>query len=80
MSFEQLGLSAELLRATNEQGYRQATPVQQQTIPLILERPGYPGRRPDRHRQNGLVCTLPLLQHLQVSAFRAGKRRRVRAY
>jgi ATP-dependent RNA helicase RhlE len=37
MLFEQLGLSAELLRAIHEQGYCQATPIQQQAIPLILE-------------------------------------------
>ncbi|HEY5700615.1 MAG TPA: DEAD/DEAH box helicase, partial [Gammaproteobacteria bacterium] len=37
MLFSQLGLSAELLRAVDAQGYQQATPVQQQAIPLILE-------------------------------------------
>jgi ATP-dependent RNA helicase RhlE len=36
MSFEQLGLSAELLRAVSDQGYREATPIQQQAIPPIL--------------------------------------------
>lgn len=37
MSFENLGLSADLLRAVREQGYTQATPVQAQAIPAILE-------------------------------------------
>ena len=37
MSFENLGLSADLLRAIREQGYTQATPVQQQAIPAIIE-------------------------------------------
>ena len=37
MLFENLGLSAELLRAINEQGYGEPTPIQQQAIPLILE-------------------------------------------
>ncbi len=37
MLFSELGLSAELLRATDKQGYKEATPVQQQAIPLILE-------------------------------------------
>ena len=37
MLFNQLGLSAELLRAVEEKGYRQATPIQQQAIPHILE-------------------------------------------
>ena len=37
MLFNQLGLTAELLRAVDEQGYQEATPIQQQAIPLILE-------------------------------------------
>ena len=37
MLFNQLGLSAELLRAVDEQGYKTATPIQRQAIPLILE-------------------------------------------
>ena len=37
MLFNQLGLSAELLRAVDSQGYKEATPIQQQAIPLILE-------------------------------------------
>ena len=36
MSFHQLGLSAELLRAVEEKGYQQATPIQLQAIPHIL--------------------------------------------
>jgi ATP-dependent RNA helicase RhlE len=76
MSFEQLGLSAELLRATNEQGYRQATPVQQQTIPLILN-----GRDVLAGAQTGTGKTagfaLPLLQKLQKSRS-GGQHRRVR--
>ena len=35
-SFEQLGLSAELLRAVSTQGYTKPTPVQEQAIPIIL--------------------------------------------
>jgi len=76
MSFEQLGLSAELLRATNEQGYRQATPVQQQSIPLILN-----GRDVLAGAQTGTGKTagfaLPLLQKLQKSRS-SGQHRRVR--
>jgi len=37
MSFDQLNLSAPLLQAVSEQGYTQATPVQEQSIPVILE-------------------------------------------
>lgn len=36
MSFESLGLSADLLRAVHEHGYTQATPIQSRAIPVIL--------------------------------------------
>ncbi|HAD09771.1 MAG TPA: ATP-dependent RNA helicase RhlE, partial [Porticoccaceae bacterium] len=36
MSFESLGLRAELLRAVSEQGYSTPTPIQQQAIPVVL--------------------------------------------
>ncbi len=66
MSFNKLGLSAELLRAIDEQDYRQATPIQQQAIPLILE-----SRDVLAVAQTGTgktaAFTLPLLQRLQVS-------------
>lgn len=75
MSFNQLGLTAELLRAVDEQGYKQATPIQQQAIPLILE-----GRDLLAGAQTGTGKTagfaLPLLQRLQQGT---QNRRRVRA-
>ena len=37
MRFSELGLSAEILRAVNEQGYETATPIQQQAIPKVLQ-------------------------------------------
>ncbi|MCK5481563.1 MAG: DEAD/DEAH box helicase, partial [Gammaproteobacteria bacterium] len=36
MSFENLGLSAGLLRAIDEQGYTEPTPIQSKAIPIIL--------------------------------------------
>lgn len=36
MTFEDLGLSPELLRAIEESGYRQPTPIQELAIPLVL--------------------------------------------
>lgn len=36
MSFKNLGLQQELLRAIHEKGYSAATPIQEQAIPLIL--------------------------------------------
>jgi len=64
MLFDQLGLSAELLRAVDEQGYSEATPVQHKAIPLILE-----GKDVLAGAQTGTgktaAFTLPLLQRLQ---------------
>ncbi|MCH9026380.1 MAG: DEAD/DEAH box helicase [Proteobacteria bacterium] len=72
MFFDQLGLSAELLRAIDEKGYREATPIQQQAIPLILEgRDVLAGAQTGTGKTAGF--TLPLLQRLQNS--RSGQRR-----
>lgn len=38
MSFEKLGLSKPLLKAIQEQGYTKPTPIQEQSIPVILKR------------------------------------------
>ena len=37
MTFEDLGLSAELLRAVNDAGYNQPTPIQEKAIPWVLQ-------------------------------------------
>jgi len=64
MLFNQLGLSAELLRAVEKQGYSEATPIQREAIPPILE-----GRDVLACAQTGTGktagFTLPLLQRLQ---------------
>jgi ATP-dependent RNA helicase RhlE len=66
MSFNSLGLSAELLRAIADQGYRKPTPVQRQAIPVILE-----GKDILAGAQTGTGKTagfaLPLLQLLSKS-------------
>jgi ATP-dependent RNA helicase RhlE len=66
MSFNQLGLSAELLHAIADKGYRQATPIQQQAIPHILAgKDILAGAQTGTGKTAGF--TLPLLQRLQVS-------------
>ena len=76
MSFSNLGLSAELFRAVSEKGYTDATPIQMQAIPVILE-----GRDILAGAQTGTgktaAFTLPLLQRL--SARPQGARRAIRA-
>ena len=64
MLFNQLGLSAELLRAVEENGYTEATPIQSKAIPLVLD-----GQDVLAAAQTGTgktaAFTLPLLQRLQ---------------
>ncbi|MCP4860486.1 MAG: DEAD/DEAH box helicase, partial [Planctomycetes bacterium] len=62
--FTKLGLSDELQRAIAEQGYEQATPIQEQAIPLVLQ--GHDvlaGAQTGTGKTAGF--TLPLLQRLQ---------------
>jgi ATP-dependent RNA helicase RhlE len=72
MSFDTLGLSAELLRAVADQGYSEPTPVQRKAIPAILAgRDIIAGAQTGTGKTAGF--TLPLLQRLS-----AGVRTRAR--
>ncbi len=78
MSFNNLGLRAELVRAVSENGYDTATPIQQQAIPLVLE-----GRDLMGSAQTGTGktagFTLPLLQRLMDAPKPEQGRRAIRA-
>ncbi len=78
MSFDSLGLSADILRAVAEQGYHEPTPIQRQAIPLVLA-----GRDLMASAQTGTGktagFTLPLLQHLCNDTSSVKGRRPVRA-
>lgn len=64
MFFKDLGLSAELLRAVEKKGYDEATPIQQQAIPLVLQgKDVLAGAQTGTGKTAGF--TLPLLQQLQ---------------
>jgi ATP-dependent RNA helicase RhlE len=65
MLFNDLGLSAELLRAIETQGYTEATPIQQQAIPFVLEgRDVLAGAQTGTGKTAGF--TLPILRRLQA--------------
>jgi ATP-dependent RNA helicase RhlE len=73
MSFNTLGLSAELLRAVSEQGYTEPTPVQSKAIPAILEgKDIMAGAQTGTGKTAGF--TLPLLQRLSEGAATSGRR------
>lgn len=67
MTFQELGLHSDLLKAVTELGFQQATPIQQQTIPLLA------GQRTDlvALAQTGTGKTaafgLPLLQAIDTN-------------
>ncbi len=74
MSFEQLGLSSEVLRAVTEEGYDSPTPIQQKAIPIVLA-----GKDVMASAQTGTGktagFTLPLLQRLSQSPAHGGGKR-----
>ncbi|WJW76314.1 ATP-dependent RNA helicase RhlE [Thiohalobacter sp. IOR34] len=73
MSFDTLGLSAELLRAVGEQGYTQPTPIQRQAIPVILDgKDVLAGAQTGTGKTAGF--TLPLLQRLSAASPAKGRR------
>ncbi len=77
MSFDQLGLSADILRAVAEEGYTAPTPIQSQAIPVILEgKDVLAGAQTGTGKTAGF--TLPLLQRLDAEA-KATKAHRIRA-
>ena len=78
MSFEHLGLRAELLRAVSENGYSTPTPIQQQAIPAVLEgKDIMGGAQTGTGKTAGF--TLPLLQRLMASGDAKKVRPAVRA-
>ncbi len=73
MSFDSLGLSAELLRAISEQGYTKPTPIQSKAIPIILEgKDVLGGAQTGTGKTAGF--TLPLLQRLNQNPAANGRR------
>ena len=81
LTFESLGLSADLLQTVKEEGYTEPTPVQAQAIPLVLA-----GRDVLAAAQTGTgktaAFTLPILdrlrpprQHVVLAGAPSGPRR-----
>ncbi len=78
MSFESLGLLAEIHRAVSEKGYSTPTPIQKQAIPIILEgRDLMGGAQTGTGKTAGF--TLPLLQRLMETDVPRKGRRPLRA-
>ncbi|WP_368031130.1 DEAD/DEAH box helicase [Arcobacter sp. s6] len=77
MSFSNLGLCSELLRAIKEEGYTTPTPIQSKSIPVILSKKDVlAGAQTGTGKTAGF--TLPLLQRLKTS-YSKDKKSHVRA-
>lgn len=77
MSFSNLGLCAELLRAIKEEGYTTPTPIQSKSIPVILSKKDVlAAAQTGTGKTAGF--TLPLLQRLKTS-YSKDKKSHVRA-
>lgn len=66
MNFSELGLSESLLKAVKRSGYEEATPIQEQTIPMVLK-----GQDVIGQAQTGTGKTaafgLPIIEHVDTS-------------
>jgi ATP-dependent RNA helicase RhlE len=67
LTFDQFGLSPEILRAVNEQGYTTPTPIQDQAIPLVLEGRDLMGRAQTGTGKTAAFA-LPMLQRMKALA------------
>ena len=65
LKFGELGLSKSLLRAVKQSGYEEATPIQEQTIPMVLKGEDVIGQA-----QTGTGKTaafgLPIIEHVDL--------------
>jgi len=67
MTFEQLGLSADILQALSDQGYEKPTPIQEQAIPIIMTGCDVMGAAQTGTGKTA-GFTLPMLSRLQIHA------------
>lgn len=78
MNFKELGLIPPILRTLKEQGYKKPTPIQQQSIPILLK-----GKDLLGCAQTGTGKTaafaIPILQHLSKPHKEPKGRRRIKA-
>lgn len=78
MSFADLGLQPELLKALKDKGYEAPTPIQLQAIPMILQGADLmAGSQTGTGKTAGF--TLPLLQKLMGRLLQKGEKRKIRA-
>ncbi|MEL0176093.1 MAG: DEAD/DEAH box helicase, partial [Cryomorphaceae bacterium] len=63
MTFDSLGLDTRILAALEKQGYTQPTPIQAQSIPLLLDNYDLLGTAQTGTGKTA-AFTIPIIQHL----------------
>lgn len=66
-TFAQFGLSGELIKAINDLGYETPSPIQQKTIPLLLEKHDIVGQAQTGTGKTAAFA-LPVLQNIEVKS------------
>lgn len=75
MTFENLELNAELLRAVSDEGYTSPTPIQQKSIPIVLQGTDLLGCAQTGTGKTAAFA-IPILQLLQNSPLPQGRRKK----
>ena len=78
MSFSNLGLNPNILKAIKEQGYVKATPIQKQAIPIVLEKNDILAAAQTGTGKTA-AFTLPLLEIMDRSKVKKNKKHSIKA-
>jgi len=78
MTFEQLGITAPILKALKEEGYTTPTPIQQKSIPILLNKHDLLGCAQTGTGKTA-AFSIPILQHLHLADRQGSSNNPVRA-
>ncbi len=78
MTFKELGIIDPILKAIGDEGYTQPTPIQEQSIPILLKRKDLLGCAQTGTGKTAAFA-IPILQHLYVDRHTDQGRRKIKA-
>src|SRR6056297_3132519 len=78
MTFKELGIIDPILRAIGDEGYTQPTPIQEQSIPILLKRKDLLGCAQTGTGKTAAFA-IPILQHLYADKNNGQGRRKIKA-
>ena len=74
MTFEELGVIKPILKSLDELGYESPTPIQEQSIPILLKHQDLLGCAQTGTGKTA-AFSIPIIQHLEKDAHHAGRRK-----